>query len=828
MKLIKTIFLRQIFLGALFLALPQAVWGVAVRTPHISYLYPAGGQQGNVVTITLGGQFLRHPKQLFISGSGVSGEIIKYIRPPYRLNREQRNELIARLKKVCDKDLATLSSKERKAVLDKFKLLRKRQPRKSRKPQLKAKSAKEPPQPSDTNKKAVKKTAKNFGGRRRADHPLLMDLEHKSLRELLHITKIIFPDRRKKQKNRQLGEMVVVKITIAKAAKPGNRELRLLTNAGLTNPVIFQVGTVPEFAELEPNNSVQAANLPEPLKIPPLELPILINGQIMPGDIDEFKFYAKKDAKLVIKVSARALIPYLADAVPGWFQATLALYDSQGKEIAYADDYYFNPDPIIFYKIPKDGIYRLKIRDAIYRGREDFVYRISIAESPFITQIFPLGGRAGIKTTATMFGWNLLEQQLSLNTALSNQAFRETAYTKAGQSSNQIPYAVGLLPEITEQEPNNSLNNANQIALPVTINGRIAHPGDSDLFKFTGKAGDDIVAEVYARRLNSPLDSLLQLLDRNGKVIAWNDDFVHQEKYLHIARFGLITHHADSYLTAKLPAAGTYYIKLTDTQHHGSKAYGYRLRISHPLPDFVLFTTPSSITLRSGIPHAIKVYLLRRDGFNGAVKVSLATKNRAFEITGGVIPPGKNSIRMTLTALNKGAKEPFKLQLIGTATIAGEKFRHQAIPADNVMQAFLYRHLLPAKQLAVYVRPQKWQVNAIALLTKTPVKIPLNGNVEVKIKFGWGKYLKSLEFELAQPPAGITLSNVRFLPQHQGIAFDLHADGKKLKPGVTDNLIIAIIRKFTHKKTKKISRHHVGSLPAIPIEIIAAKNIQSK
>ena len=32
---------------------------------------------------------------------------------------------------------------------------------------------------------------------------------------------------------------------------------------------------------------------------------------------------------------------------------------------------------------------------AIYRGREDFVYRITIGELPFVTSIFPLGGRAG-------------------------------------------------------------------------------------------------------------------------------------------------------------------------------------------------------------------------------------------------------------------------------------------------------------------------------------------------------------------------------------------------------------------------------------------------
>ena len=73
------------------------------------------------------------------------------------------------------------------------------------------------------------------------------------------------------------------------------------------------------------------------------------------------------------------MIPYLADAVPGWFQATLTLRDAKGKEVAYTDDFRFNPDPIITYTIPADGEYLLEIKDSIYRGREDFVYRIAVS-----------------------------------------------------------------------------------------------------------------------------------------------------------------------------------------------------------------------------------------------------------------------------------------------------------------------------------------------------------------------------------------------------------------------------------------------------------------
>ena len=50
---------------------------------------------------------------------------------------------------------------------------------------------------------------------------------------------------------------------------------------------------------------------------------------------------------------------------------------------------------------PSDGEYALVIYDAIYRGREDFVYRITLGEAPFVTSLFPLGGRAGVRRRST-------------------------------------------------------------------------------------------------------------------------------------------------------------------------------------------------------------------------------------------------------------------------------------------------------------------------------------------------------------------------------------------------------------------------------------------
>jgi hypothetical protein len=38
---------------------------------------------------------------------------------------------------------------------------------------------------------------------------------------------------------------------------------------------------------------------------------------------------------------------------------------SSGNEVAYNDDFRFNPDPILYYEIPKEGDYVLEIRVAM-------------------------------------------------------------------------------------------------------------------------------------------------------------------------------------------------------------------------------------------------------------------------------------------------------------------------------------------------------------------------------------------------------------------------------------------------------------------------------
>ena len=805
-----------LFIG---LTLCAAAWGQSnAREPHIGYLYPAGGQQGSVIQITAGGQFLRGASGVHVSGEGVHGSIVQYMPPLGNLSREQRQLLQDRLKEVREKRLAELFGTGP-----------------SRSPSFQTR----PPEGGlDKARPSAEEDAAKVAEVRLPDHPLLYNLENKSLRELAHITHVLFASRAKQQLNRQLAESVLIEIAIDPGAEPGSRELRVSTPTGLTNPMVFQVGLLPEVRELEPNdqkaypdlrnlpNLLRGATLPKGRRLPepkPLELPAMLNGQIMPGDVDRFRFHAREGQHLVMDVQARSLIPYLADAVPGWFQATLALYDAKGKEVAFADDYRFSPDPVLFYRVPEEGEYELQVHDSIYRGREDFVYRIAVGEQPFITQTFPLGGRAGVKTVASIAGWNLPSTRLSLDTESSGDCVRQTAYYRGKQLSNFIPYAVDTLPECDETEVNDTINSAQQIEMPKIINGRIDRPGDLDVFRFKGRAGDDIVAEVCGRRLNSPLDSILRLTDASGNVLEWNDDHVVEDNYLYRDTAGLLTHHADSYLMAELPKDGEYYVELADSQHHGGEAYGYRLRIASPQPDFALRVTPSSLSVRAGGIVPVCVHALRKDGFDGEIEVVLKDTPPGFRLNGGRIPAGRDCVRMTLTASPKAPEHPVALKLEGRARVQGRTFSHLAVPADDVMQAFLYRHLVPAQELLVLVQNVRWRGPSIELAGAVPVPIPAGGSARVLVKTRRSPMLREMQLELNEPPEGVTLGDVTVVPE--GLVFQLRADEDTVQSGLADNLIVeafreSVVRQRDGKPTNQRRRVSMGFFPAIPIEIV--------
>jgi len=731
--------------------------------PHIGYVYPAGGRQSASFQVLVGGQFLNNATNALVSGEGVQATFVEFNRP---MNQKEFNDLRDKFRELQEKRRDYFQNKKSTNVwttADQDRLA-----------ELRAKLLKNPPN--------------------RTAPPAI-------------------------------AELVTLKIIVSSNAAPGEREIRLAAPNGLSNPLKFCIGQLPEFSQaairapnpdldrfLErlgrpmPTNSARAA-----LHV---TLPAVINGQIGPGSVDRFRFSARQGQRLVVAVCARDLIPYLADAVPGWFQAAVTLSDPQGHELAYADHFRFHPDPVICQEIPHDGDYILQIRDSIYRGREDFVYRITVGEVPFVTSIFPLGGRAGEKTQLTLAGWNLPVTNLMVDNCNHPVGVCQVPVGEDETCLNVVPFSVDTLPEILSREPNDRPAEAQHVTLPVIVNGRIEKPGQVDTFRFEGKAGEEVVAEVMARRLNSPLDSTLELTDAGGKRIAFNDDFEDKSA-------GLETHHADSYLRVRLPTNGTYLIRLADAQRQGGVEFGYRLRLSAPQPDFALRVAPSSVSVRGGtVP--LTAYALRRDGFTNAISLRLDDAPSGFYLGGATIPANQDQVRFTLTAAPARQAEPYELHLEGRASVGEKELVRPAVPAEDMMQAFAYWHLVPAKELRVAVAGAAMQRPTIKIAGQTPVRIPAGGRASVRITGVGPAFADRFKLELSDPPEGISLGIIS--PTATGAEIEFIADAK-VKGGLAGNFIVDLLAERPKNQTGKAPantrRAPVSVLPAIPFETVA-------
>jgi hypothetical protein len=258
------------------------------------------------------------------------------------------------------------------------------------------------------------------------------------------------------------------------------------------------------------------------------------------------------------------------------------------------------------------------------------------------------------------------------------------------------------LPECLEQEPNNDPSHAQKVTLPIVVNGRIDRPDDWDVYEFTGRAGDTVVAEVSARRLESSLDSVVKITDAAGKLVGLNDDHEDPES-------GANTHDADSYLTVTLPADGKYYVHIGDTARHGGEDYAYRLRISAPQPDFVLQIMPSSFAIRGKASGSVPVYAIRKEGFTGPIKLSLKDPPAGFSAPPSVLPANQSLGRLMVKSDMSETKEPVSLVVEGRATVDGREIVRKAVPGEDRMQAFLWRHLLPADELKALVSDPSYQ-----------------------------------------------------------------------------------------------------------------------
>lgn len=149
------------------------------------------------------------------------------------------------------------------------------------------------------------------------------------------------------------------------AIAPGEGDTQMIADSQLGNVAVVAVEAHETPVESEPNE----ADAPQAVSAP-----ATISGRIeRPGDVDAFRFEAKKGQTLTLRLESRGL-GYPLDGV-------LEVTDDAGKSLTRVDDVGDQRDPLITFSPPADGAYRVLVRDLNRQGSPRHVYRLRIAKA---------------------------------------------------------------------------------------------------------------------------------------------------------------------------------------------------------------------------------------------------------------------------------------------------------------------------------------------------------------------------------------------------------------------------------------------------------------
>ncbi len=385
-------------------------------------------------------------------------------------------------------------------------------------------------------------------------------------------------------------------ITLNADAPVGLYPVRILTNDGMSNLVLFSVGDLPEIEK-------HVKTKEERDKAQAISVPVIVNGNLAEAELDDYLFTAKAGQKLVCEVEARRAGSAL--------DPVIEIFDGAGKMMVRNDDG-AGIDPRVEYTFAKAGQYKLRVHDARYSDQGVNFYRLKIGSYSFAEGLYPLGWKRG-QTVEVELGGGNLATPLKLKPSTDAKA-ATISVGLPNSPSLPLQFALSDKEEMLESE---------RLKPGAIMNGRIAKPGEVDKYKLAVKPGEQWVFELSASSLGSSLlDGLITLYDEKGKKLASRDD----------------TASADPAFPFTVPAGvKELTVAVEDLLGRGGAAYAYRLEARQEPPDFIASINVPFLNVPAGGTVQVPVTVQRR-GYEGPLKLKVLNLPKGFHTAGGNIP----------------------------------------------------------------------------------------------------------------------------------------------------------------------------------------------
>ena len=540
---------------------------------------------------------------------------------------------------------------------------------------------------------------------------------------------------------------VEVEFEVPADASPGLYPIRLVSETGLSNVMMFSVGVLPNVEEKEPNSEFATPQV--------IEKNVTIEGAVAREDEDYYVVELKEGEVLTAELEGVRIKKGRSNP---FFDPYVAILNSERFEMATSDDApLLQQDCLCSMRAPADGKYIIVVRDSSFGGNNDR-YRLHVGSFPRPIAVVPAGGPPGALidmtfVSATGDAW-IEKVQLP---SQPQDAYPLVVSNDQGFSPSPNFIRVQDMPNVVEQEPNNSFKESTVGALPGAFCGFVGEPGDTDFFSFEAKKDQTVSIQLFARKiLRSELDGVINVYNAAGSRVGGNDD----------------SGGPDSRLDYKIPADGVYHVSVNDHLRNGGPGYAYRLEVKLVQPDLVL-TLPDRqryVATQINVPQ----------GNNAAVMIN-ATRQRvagAIDISGLNLPEG-----VTVTPIQMPANRttvPLLLSATPEAKLDGRLVNFVGKIADNpTVGRYTQRHQLLIGQNNSVVYDYNADRAAVSVIKASPctfeivqpqVPIVRNGSMELVVKVERGDFEGDIPIRMLYNPPGIGSTGSVTIPKDKSEA----------------------------------------------------------
>ena len=345
-----------------------------------------------------------------------------------------------------------------------------------------------------------------------------------------------------------------VVVNVEADCRLGEHVLQVRCDKGVSDFRTIFVGPYPAVAEKEPNNDFATAKK--------IKLNQTAVGQIRAEDQDYFVVSLKAGTRMSVEVEAMRLGTF--------FDSKIFVFDANKKEVAVCDDTeLFNQDGFVTVTAPADGDYFVMIRDAAFASVNNANYRLHIGDYDRPRAMFPSGGNKGVKLMTEMFaplaleGWRVAAGK-SVEISLPGDPRAQEVF---GDGPSALPLRVVSFQNFVRADDAENFNfkTALEVATPIAINARITRPEQRHFYSFHAKKNKKLSIDVFAKRIGSPLDPIVNVFDAKRKSLIGSDDAKDRP---------------DSFLVFNPPADGVYSLRLMDYFGRGDDDMIYRVEIT--------------------------------------------------------------------------------------------------------------------------------------------------------------------------------------------------------------------------------------------------------